>query len=106
MKKSYTALLLVLTLCLSPALQANRDQSNIPTENSSEMPMTDGSEDWVPSESDDSEGAPVTSAAEVNKTRRSNSKRWQSIALAIAAVAVAVAAMLIVASNDGHHSKS
>lgn len=50
------------------------------------------------------EGTPVGQASSEGSNAARNQK-WRNIALAVAAVAVAVTALLLVASNDGHHKK-
>jgi hypothetical protein len=54
--------------------------------------------------SDDSEqeGTPVGQAAS-DGTNAAKSRQWRNIAIATVAVALAVTALILVASNDGHH---
>ena len=48
------------------------------------------------------EGTPVGQAADEG-SRAAKSRQWRNIALAVGAVAVAITALILVASNDGHH---
>ena len=77
MKKLLTSFFIVSSLVLSPALKAD----DLPT---------------------DTEGTPVGQAASEG-TNAAKKKRWQNIALAAGALAVAITALILVASNDGHH---
>jgi hypothetical protein len=80
MKKKLTAFLVACTMALSPALKADAPAS-------------------------EEEGTPVGQAANEG-SNAAKKKQWQNIALATGAVALAVTALLLVASNDGHHVHS
>jgi len=57
----------------------------------------------IPADEDD-EGTPVGQAADEG-SRAAKRKQWRNVALAVGAVAVAITALILVSSNDGHHSK-
>lgn len=78
MKKLLTSCSIIASIILSPTLKAEDISS------------------------EDTEGTPVGQAANegANAAKR---KQWQNIALAAGAVAIAVTALILVASNDGHH---
>jgi hypothetical protein len=79
MKKLLTSAFVITSMVLSPTLKADDVTS-------------------------DQEGTPVGQAASEG-SNAAKKKRWQNIALATGAVALAVTALILVASNDGHHCK-
>lgn len=79
MKKKITSLLVAFSIVLSPTLRADDPAS-------------------------EEEGTPVGQAANEGSSA-ARKKQWQNIALATGAVALAVTALILVASNDGHHAK-
>jgi hypothetical protein len=108
MKRLLISCLIVSSNVLSPALKADQiipDQAEqVPTETESNMQiMTATTPDTTLDET--SKETPVGQAANEGMSAAKR-KQWQNIALAAGAVAVAVTALILVASNDGHHHKS
>lgn len=75
MKKTILSSILISSIALSPTLRA---------------------------EDVSSEGTPVGQAASEG-SNAAKRKRWQNIAIAAGAIAIAVTALILIASNDGHH---
>lgn len=93
MKKMLTSFLVISSIVLSPALRAEdvgSDQEEPPA-----------GQEVTPVEQ---EGTPVGQAA-ADGSNTAKKKQWRNIALAVGAVAVAVTALILIANNDGHHSK-
>ena len=85
MKKLLTSITVIIATAFSPALRA---EALTDTENTSDTEY---------------DGAQVGVAANEGMSA-AKKKQWQNIALAVGAVAVAVTALILVASNDGHHA--
>lgn len=84
MKRLVSSFLVASTLTLSPSIRAEEVSENLDTEVQMEP------------------GTPVGQASDEG-ARTAKRKQWQNIAIAAGAVAVAVTALVLVASNDGHH---
>ncbi len=106
MNKLFTSFLTISSIVFAPLLQAD-DAAYDPLEEQVAYEQEDyqiADDATFQEEPASSEGTPVGQAADegANAAKR---KRWQNIALATTAVAVAVTALVLVANNDGHHSK-
>jgi len=89
MKKKFTSVLVACSLMLSPALRADAPAPDEDVE--------------IEQTQQEMEGTSVGQAAS-DGSNAARKKQWQNIALATGAVALAITALLLVASNDGHHA--
>lgn len=98
MKKNFITSLLISSLILAPALQADNAEYD---DDSNAGYATESMQEENANDAEFEEGTPVGQAAN-DGSSAARSKRWQNIALAAGAVVVAVTAMILVANNDGH----
>lgn len=119
MKKTLTSCFAISSILLAPVLKADAPDVNSEEAMSAQVESEENeialdtpenidenalaADELSEDPSNDTDGTPVGSAANEG-TSAAKKRHWQNIALAAGAVAVAVTALILVASNDGHHS--